>query len=102
MPLVQTTNLGLKRILYRCGKCGTSENGIILSDFVKRNASKLGDPELVELEKMLHIPEPILFQNLVCDESIDKNPASIMNRIRNYIKENYPAGFFASTAHKQQ
>ena len=60
-----------KRLLFRCWHRGTREMDLILGRFADAEISALGDDELVELERLIEVPDPDLYAALIGDTPLD-------------------------------
>ncbi len=50
-----------KRLLFRCWHRGTREMDIILGRFADENIASLSDDEIVDLERLIELPDPDLY-----------------------------------------
>lgn len=50
-----------KRLLFRCWHRGTREMDIILGRFADDNIASLSDDEIVDLERLIELPDPDLY-----------------------------------------
>jgi antitoxin CptB len=53
-----------KRLLFRCWHRGTREMDLILGRFADAAIAELSDDELVQLERLIEIPDPDLYAAL--------------------------------------
>lgn len=50
-----------KRLLFRCWHRGTREMDMLLGGFADANIASLSDDEIVELERLIELPDPDLY-----------------------------------------
>jgi antitoxin CptB len=53
-----------KRLLFRCWHRGTREMDLVLGRFADAEIAGLADAELVELERLIELPDPDLYAAL--------------------------------------
>jgi antitoxin CptB len=53
-----------KRLLFRCWHRGTREMDLILGRFADATIAELSDDELVQLERLIEVPDPDLYAAL--------------------------------------
>ena len=51
----------LKKLLYQSCNRGCKETDIIIGSYAKNNLNKLSDDELMEFEKILHLPDADIY-----------------------------------------
>jgi antitoxin CptB len=56
-----------KRLLFRCWHRGTREMDLILGRFADAAIAELTDNELVQLERLIEVPDPELYQGALFD-----------------------------------
>ncbi len=72
-----------KRLLFRCWHRGTREMDLILGRFADSEISALSDADLVELERLLEMPDPDLYAALTGDAPLAPEYAStLFDRIK--------------------
>jgi len=72
-----------KRLLFRCWHRGTREMDLILGRFADSEISALSDADLVELERLLEVPDPDLYAALTGDAPLAPEYAStLFDRIK--------------------
>ena len=54
-----------KRLSYRCWHRGTKELDLLIGGFADRYLGELDGPQLDDLEALLRVPEPVLFDWLM-------------------------------------
>jgi antitoxin CptB len=74
-----------KRLLFRCWHRGTREMDLILGRFADAAIADLTDAELVELERLIEVPDPDLYAALTGDGPLAGHSANgIFNRIKSF------------------
>jgi antitoxin CptB len=74
-----------KRLLFRCWHRGTREMDLILGRFADAAIADLTDAELVELERLIEVPDPDLYAALTGDGPLAGQSANkIFNRIKSF------------------
>src|SRR5437879_8925023 len=72
-----------KRLLFRCWHRGTREMDLILGRFADAEISGMRDDELVELERLIEVPDPDLYAALIGDTPLDPEYAGpLFDRIK--------------------
>jgi antitoxin CptB len=59
-----------KRLLFRCWHRGTREMDLILGRFADAAIAELTDDELVQLERLIEVPDPDLYAALTGDKPL--------------------------------
>jgi antitoxin CptB len=59
-----------KRLLFRCWHRGTREMDLILGGFADAEIATLGDSELLQLERLIELPDPDLYAALTGDAAL--------------------------------
>jgi antitoxin CptB len=59
-----------KRLLFRCWHRGTREMDLILGRFADVAIAELTDDELVQLERLIEVPDPDLYAALTGDKPL--------------------------------
>lgn len=71
-----------KRLLFRCWHRGTREMDLILGRFADAEIATLADGELVELERLMEVPDPDLYAALIGDTPPPRDAGALFNRIK--------------------
>src|SRR5271168_5252039 len=59
-----------KRLLFRCWHRGTREMDLILGRFADAEIARLSDSEMIELERLIELPDPDLYAALTGDKPL--------------------------------
>lgn len=89
--------LRLRRIIYRAGKRGISENGIILNEFIRQNIAHMKDEELSQLENILQDGELELFGKISGTCEVVQSQAPIIDRLKEFVQNNMHHKSFTET-----
>jgi antitoxin CptB len=74
-----------KRLLFRCWHRGTREMDLILGRFADAEIVDLTDAELVELERLIEVPDPDLYAALTGDAPLASEYANgLFDRIKSF------------------
>jgi antitoxin CptB len=72
-----------KRLLFHCWHRGTREMDLILGRFADSAIATLSDDELVQLERLIEVPDPDLYAALTGDRPIAADYAgTLFDRIK--------------------
>ena len=72
-----------KRLLFRCWHRGTREMDLILGRFADAEIADLSDGDMVELERLIEVPDPDLYAALTGDTLLDPEHATaVFDRIK--------------------
>jgi antitoxin CptB len=72
-----------KRLLFRCWHRGTREMDLILGRFADSAIPTLSDDEVVQLERLIEVPDPDLYAALTGDKALPAEYAgSLFDRIK--------------------
>jgi antitoxin CptB len=72
-----------KRLLYRCWHRGTRELDLIVGRFADAHLTQLSEDELDQLERILEVPDPELYDALVGDGPV---PDGIAGSVYEHMK----------------
>jgi antitoxin CptB len=67
-----------KRLLFRCWHRGSREMDLILGRFADAEISTMRDDELVELERLIELPDPDLYAALIGDTPLDPEYVTVL------------------------
>ena len=74
-----------KRLLFRCWHRGTREMDLILGRFADAEIASLSEPEMVQLERLIDVPDPDLYAALIGDVPLSPEYAcAVFDRIKSY------------------
>ena len=71
-----------KRLLFRCWHRGTREMDLILGRFADQEIANLTDGELMELERLIEVPDPDLYAALTGDKEPPEVAGALFDRLR--------------------
>ena len=81
-----------KRLLFRCWHRGIREMDLILGRFADAEIAGLTDDELLQLERLIEVPDPDLYAALTGDAPLaDEHANGLFERIKSFR----PADHFA-------
>jgi antitoxin CptB len=79
-----------KRLLFRCWHRGTREMDLILGRFADAEIVDLTDAELVELERLIEVPDPDLYAALTGDAPLAGEYANgLFDRIKSFRADHH-------------
>jgi antitoxin CptB len=79
-----------KRLLFRCWHRGTREMDIILGRFADAEIVDLTDAELVELERLIEVPDPDLYAALTGGVPLASEYANgLFDRIKSFRADHH-------------
>jgi antitoxin CptB len=74
-----------KRLLFRCWHRGTREMDLVLGRFADAEIAGLSDDELLQLERLIEVPDPDLYAALTGDASLASEHANgVFERIKSF------------------
>ena len=74
-----------KRLLFRCWHRGTREMDLILGRFADQEIANLTDGELMELERLIEVPDPDLYAALIGDKELAPGDAgALFERLKTF------------------
>ena len=74
-----------KRLLFRCWHRGTREMDLVLGRFADAEIAGLTDDELLQLERLIEVPDPDLYAALTGDASLAGEHANgVFERIKSF------------------
>jgi antitoxin CptB len=74
-----------KRLLFRCWHRGTREMDLVLGRFADAEIAGLTDEELLQLERLIEVPDPDLYAALTGDASLAAEHANgVFERIKSF------------------
>ena len=74
-----------KRLLFRCWHRGTREMDLILGRFADAEISRLDDLELVELERLIEVPDPDLYAAITGERPLaPEHAGALFERIKSF------------------
>jgi antitoxin CptB len=74
-----------KRLLFRCWHRGTREMDLVLGRFADAEIASLTDDELLQLERLIEVPDPDLYAALTGDALLAGEHANdIFERIKSF------------------
>jgi antitoxin CptB len=74
-----------KRLLFRCWHRGTREMDLLLGGFADAEIACLSDDELVELERLIEVPDPDLYAALIGEAALRPEYANgLFDRIKSF------------------
>jgi antitoxin CptB len=74
-----------KRLLFRCWHRGTREMDLVLGRFADAEIAGLTDDELLQLERLIEVPDPDLYAALTGDASLAHEHANgVFERIKSF------------------
>ena len=83
-------NILIRKLIYRAWHRGTKELDLVLGNFAESNIHEFTQSELHDFTVILDEEDPDLYQWLINNqEPADHINADIINRIRDYINDNY-------------
>lgn len=75
-----------KRLLFRCWHRGTREMDLILGGFADVHVSDLSDAEMTELESLMELPDPDLYNAFSGGQPLDAEYANgVFVRIKSFL-----------------
>lgn len=75
-----------KRLLFRCWHRGTREMDLILGGFADVHIADLSDAEMTDLESLMELPDPDLYNAFSGGKPLDTDYASkIFTRIKSFL-----------------
>jgi antitoxin CptB len=81
-----------KRLLFRCWHRGTREMDLVLGRFADAEIAGLTDDELLQLERLIEVPDPDLYAALTGDASLSREHANgVFERIKSFRAADYLA-----------
>ncbi len=74
-----------KRLLFRCWHRGTREMDLVLGRFADAEIAGLTDDELLQLERLIEVPDPDLYAALTGDAPLAGEHANgVFERIKSF------------------
>jgi antitoxin CptB len=74
-----------KRILFRCWHRGTREMDLILGRFADAEIATLKEDELLQLERLIDVPDPDLYAALTGGAALaPEHAGGVFNRIKSF------------------
>ena len=81
-----------KRLLFRCWHRGTREMDLILGRFADAAIAGLSDDELVQLDRLIEVPDPDLYAALTSDKPLAAEyQGALFDRIRAFRAADHSA-----------
>jgi antitoxin CptB len=74
-----------KRLLFRCWHRGTREMDLVLGRFADAEIAGLTDDELLQLERLIEVPDPDLYAALTGETPLAREHANgVFERIKSF------------------
>jgi antitoxin CptB len=74
-----------KRLLFRCWHRGTREMDLVLGRFADAEIAGLTDDELLQLERLIEVPDPDLYAALTGEAPLAREHANgVFERIKSF------------------